>query len=52
MHTILALIFALVVYIMEISEHLQRRDAGTGIIDYSLAAMFDQVLKQLEGLWT
>jgi hypothetical protein len=51
LHTILALIFALVVYVMEISEHLERRDAGTGVIHYPLAAMFHQVFKQLEGLW-
>jgi hypothetical protein len=45
LHTILALIFALVIYVMEVSEHLERRDAGTGVIDNPLAAVFDQVFK-------
>lgn len=41
LHTILALIFALVVYVMEVSEHLECGDVGTRVVDNSLTAVFD-----------
>ena len=48
--TVLTLVFALVVYIMEISEHFQGRNVRARVVDDTLAAVLDEILEQLQSL--
>ena len=50
--TIDSLILALLIHIIEISEHLDGANVGARIIDDALAPILDQVFEQLEGLKT
>ena len=48
--TIDSLILALLIHIIEISEHLDGPNVGTRIIDDALTPVLDQVFQQLERL--
>jgi hypothetical protein len=48
--TVYSLIFTLLVNVVEISQHLESGDMGSGIVDDSLRPMLDEVFQQLKGL--
>lgn len=48
--TIYTLIFALVINVVEVPQHLDRAYMGAGIVHDSLAAVLNQVFKQLQSL--
>lgn len=48
--TVDSLILALLVDIVEVSEHFDSRQMGTGVVDNALAAVFHDVFQQLQGL--
>ena len=44
------LVLAFVVDVVEAAQHFEGGDVGTGVIDYALATVLDQVLEQLKSL--
>lgn len=48
--TIDTLILALLVDVVEATEHFEGGDMGASIVDDALRPMFHQILKQLQGL--
>ena len=45
LRTVDTLIFALVINVVEISQHFHGRDVGAGVIDDTFAPIFDEVFQ-------
>lgn len=45
--TVLTLVFALVVYVVKVSKHLEGGGVGARVVDDTLATMLDEILEQL-----